>query len=113
MGIREAPPSNMSKIQLTIVRRDSRNEVLLTGDLTVFTYKELRQKIMEKIDETNSDWILDLSGIEHVDSSGMAVLAAINSKIQQFAGSFEITNTPPAVLQMFQLTGLENVFKFS
>ena len=54
--------------------------------------------------------IVDLSGVEFCDSTGMNVLLAAQRRARDSGGDLQLAGPRPAVKKVLQLTGLETVF---
>jgi len=54
--------------------------------------------------------IVDMSGVEFCDSTGMNVLLAAQRRARDGGGDLQLAGPRPAVKKVLQLTGLETVF---
>ena len=54
--------------------------------------------------------IVDMSGVEFCDSTGMNVLLAAHRKAREQGGDLELAAPRPAIRKILQVTGLESVF---
>jgi len=54
--------------------------------------------------------IIDLSGVEFCDSTGMNVLLSCLRQVQERGGELELAAPRPAVRKILQVTGLDSVF---
>jgi anti-sigma B factor antagonist len=54
--------------------------------------------------------IVDMSGVEFCDSTGMNVLLAAQRRARDGGGDLQLAGPRPAVRKVLQLTGLESVF---
>ncbi len=54
--------------------------------------------------------VVDLSGVEFCDSTGMNVLLAAQRRARDSGGDLQLAGPRPAVKKVLQLTGLETVF---
>jgi anti-sigma B factor antagonist len=54
--------------------------------------------------------VVDLSGVEFCDSTGMNVLLAAMKRLKEKGGVFELAAPRPAVRRILQVTGLDTVF---
>ncbi len=54
--------------------------------------------------------VVDMSGVEFCDSTGMNVLLAAQRRAQEGGGDIQLAGPRPAVRKVLQVTGLETVF---
>ncbi|MEU5957845.1 STAS domain-containing protein [Streptomyces sp. NPDC047525] len=97
---------------LTITSRDAATGPVLeiTGDLDYTTELELRQALHKLTLDAGQLLVLDLSGLEFCDSSGISVfLAARNLAIEQ-GGTVALAAIPANTARMLSIVGLDRVF---
>ena len=54
--------------------------------------------------------VIDMSGVEFCDSTGMNVLLAAHRRAHEQGGDLELAAPRPGVRKILQVTGLESVF---
>ena len=54
--------------------------------------------------------VVDMSGVEFCDSTGMNVLLAAHRRAREQGGDLELASPRPAIRKILQVTGLETVF---
>ncbi len=86
--------------------RDNCQIFRLTGLLDAFSEQTLRKTLGGKIDEGPKNIILDLSGIDFVDSSGLGALVQLAKKAQTAGGTLQIVSNA-RVTQTVKLVRLE------
>ena len=59
----------------------------------------------------NSNLVLDLSGISHVDTAGLAWLIHIVSQLQQNHITLKLVHIPQQLQKLMQLSHVENLFE--
>lgn len=62
-------------------------------------------------EKPNTNLILDLNGINYVDSSGFGVFLSLMKRANNNYGYFKICNVSPDVMELFKLLQLHNVFE--
>ncbi|MBM3202361.1 STAS domain-containing protein [Candidatus Woesearchaeota archaeon] len=72
---------------------------------------ELREFVLKLLGEGQIRFILDLSGVSFVDSSGLGVLLSGYKNVNLQSGRFCLTGLHPRVQAMFELTRLDQVFE--
>ncbi len=72
---------------------------------------ELREFVLKLLGEGRTRFILDLSRVRFVDSSGLGVLLSGYKNVNLQSGRFCLTGLHPRVQAMFELTRLNQVFE--
>jgi len=79
--------------------------VHLKGRMTLgMRLREIEQKISDAIGEGVQKLILDLSGIEFLDSAGLGVIMILYGNMQERGGKLRVAAPGPKVLEVFKLT---------
>ena len=78
----------------------------LTGLLDAFSEPKFRAVFTQCVEEGPKNFILDLSKIDFVDSSGLGALVQLAKKVQTAGGVLQIV-TNPRVTQTVKLVRLE------
>jgi anti-sigma B factor antagonist len=92
------------------------------NDVTIVSFKDTNRfnaLITDKVKEQmkalfvspNTKLILDLSGIQFIDSSGFGVFLSIMKTANNSFGYFKISNITEEVMELFKLLQLHNVFE--
>lgn len=90
------------------------------GDATVVTVEESRLDasiaggfkdfMMDLIDSGNAEFVIDISEISFMDSSGLGVIVAILKQLNG-KGSVKLVGPQKAVSDLFDLTCMDRIFK--
>ena len=97
--------------------------VALAGEIDLYTAPRLQSELAAALasggparlvgllaDGLPARVIIDMSGVEFCDSTGMNVLLAAHRRATEQGGSLELAGPRPAVRKILQVTGLETVF---
>ncbi|MFZ3372577.1 MAG: anti-sigma F factor antagonist [Desulfitobacteriaceae bacterium] len=85
----------------------------LDGELDLKTAEGLRQTIDTEIDRRGiRTVILNLQKVEFIDSSGLGVLLGRYKKLLALGGKLKITNVPPHIYKIMELSGLPKIIHF-
>lgn len=88
------------------VRDENGTQVIrLAGDLDMTSIKQARAAIDTALASHPSRVILDASGLDYMDSSGIALLV----QVTRMAQHVQVRNPTPIVRQLIQLTGLSQI----
>lgn len=77
----------------------------LTGDLGIASAPALREQLRSLL-RAASQLIIDLSAVEHVDASGLAVLVGSGHRARLLGGSLRLAAPSPEVARVLSATGI-------
>jgi anti-anti-sigma factor len=88
--------------------RDGRAHLTLRGELDLATAPELEQLVNERIDGSQ-EVVIDLRGLEFMDSSGIRVLVAAHARAGRTGNRLFIVRPEPgsAVAKIVEVAGLD------
>ncbi|WP_018654332.1 STAS domain-containing protein [Actinomadura flavalba] len=84
--------------------------VTATGELDLYTAPRLQAALASLLRDEADHIVVDLSGVEFCDSTGMNVLLSAMKRVQGKGGSFELAAPRTSVRRILQVTGLDTVF---
>jgi len=84
--------------------------IIVRGEIHVSTAPQLMQGLSAAIDGGKTAVVLDMSGVEFIDSTGLSVLLNGLRLITQMHGRMALVCTNPTVLRLFQITSLDDTF---
>lgn len=87
-----------------------RTVIEVGGEVDVYTAPRLRERIAELVEDGHHDLVIDLDGVEFLDSTGLGVLVGGLKRVRTHEGSLRIVCTQDRVLKVFRITGLTKVF---
>jgi len=82
----------------------------LKGEVDVANAHQVRDAALKLVSEGVRLLVVDLSGIEYMDSAGLGVLVAIHKRLREQGGSLAVAGPQPRVGRLFEITGLSQVF---
>ena len=84
----------------------------VTGTLSLGDSTRMLQEQFEKIsEEMTGAIVLDLSGLEHLDSTAVGVLVGGLKRFEAQGRRFYLVNPRERVLSVFRITHLDSVFR--
>jgi anti-sigma B factor antagonist len=95
------PPPAFS---ITIKPRRDAVQVAPTGELDLATVEQLQHNLDELINAGYTRIVIDLRGVEFLDSTALHALIAAHTRAQQDGWTLEIIPATPAVQRIFELT---------
>jgi anti-sigma B factor antagonist len=86
--------------------------VIATGEIDLYTAPRLQSELAAVIASAApaSRVVVDMSGVEFCDSTGMNVLLAAQRRARESGGDLQLASPRPAIRKVLQVTGLESVF---
>jgi anti-sigma B factor antagonist len=84
--------------------------VEVVGELDVHTAPALREQLADLIAEGNHHLVVDLQGVDFLDSTALGVLVGGLRRVHPHDGSLQLVCTQERILKIFHITGLINVF---
>ena len=85
--------------------------VQLTGDLNMFSAPELRTALVKHLEKGMARFVLDLTDLAFVDSSGIGILVSFVSMTKKTEGGKVILcGLNPQIRNIFEVTRLLSVF---
>jgi anti-sigma B factor antagonist len=99
-------------VDLTLETRDmdGRTIVSVGGEIDVYTAPKLRDMITELVADGSYHLVIDMAGVEFLDSTGLGVLVGGLKKVRAHDGSLELVCNQDRLLKIFRITGLAKVF---
>jgi anti-sigma B factor antagonist len=98
-------------VTLTISDRqsDGFHVIELDGDIDLNSARELRAHFVERITDPATRVVVDLTGVDFIDSSGLGALVG-GWQIVRGHGSFRIAGANRTVRRVLEITGMDDVF---
>ena len=91
--------------------RDGEWSVLtVAGELDVVGAPELRQHVMHAVSNGMHHLVLDLSGVDFIDSFGLGVLIGALKRVRLRDGDLQLVVTEARVRRVLELCDLDRVF---
>jgi anti-sigma B factor antagonist len=80
------------------------------GEIDVYTAPKLREKLIELVADGTYDVVVNLEGVDFLDSTGLGVLVGALKRVKAHDGSLSLVCTQDKILKIFKITGLTKVF---
>lgn len=83
------------------------------GQLIVGNRQELKQKVLEELENGERKFVVDFEETGYIDSSGLGVLVSLSKKIREQGGELRLANLNEDLRTLFELTKLDTLFKIA
>jgi anti-sigma B factor antagonist len=105
--------SNVREVELKVTCRQQGEYVVMSvqGEIDLYTVPRLQRALASVLASGGPvRLVVDLSGVDFCDSTGVNVLLAGHRQAREAGGDLELAAPRPAVRKILQVTGLEAVF---
>jgi anti-sigma B factor antagonist len=82
----------------------------IAGEIDLYTAPRLQAEFSRLLENGPDRIVIDMSGVEFCDSTGMNVLLSALKRMRERGGVLEVAAPRPAVRKILQVTGLDSVF---
>lgn len=80
------------------------------GEVDVYTAPRLREKLVELVTQGHHHVVVDLEGVDFLDSTGLGVLVGGLKRLRSHDGDLTLVCTQHRIRKVFEITGLNKVF---
>ena len=106
------PTTGPSKLQIAEHRNGEATVLVLTGQMTIDDGDlEFRKKVNEVVANGQVKLILDLSGVEYIDSSGIGMLVEKANTVRQRHGDIKLVRLTRRTQSLLSTLKLQMVFE--
>ena len=95
---------------LEVDERNGHTVLAVTGEVDVYTAPRLRERLVELVTEGKRKIVVNLEGVDFLDSTGLGVLVGGLKRLRSNDGDMSLVSTQPRILKVFEITGLTKVF---
>ncbi len=92
-------------------REGSWSVITVAGELDVVGGPDLRQTVMTEIREGRHHLVLDLTGVDFIDSFGLGVVVGALKRTRLLDGDLRLVVPEPRVRRVFEVCDLDRVFQ--
>ncbi len=103
----------MPHVELKVSSQPQGDQVIVTasGEIDLYTAPALQAELAAVLGGGHPvRVVVDLSGVEFCDSTGMNVLLSAMKRARERGGALDLAGPQPAVRKVLQVTGLDSVF---
>jgi anti-sigma B factor antagonist len=99
-------------VELTVTnwRHGDHDIVAVDGEIDVYTAPALRERLNGLISAGRYRLVIDLQGVQFLDSTGLGVLVGGLKRVRSLDGEFSLICSQERILKVFRITGLTSVF---
>ena len=82
------------------------------GDLDIYTSSQFKEEVLKKLNEEQTDIIINGESLEYVDSTGLGALISILRTMKEKENKIYIVDVKPNIRKIFDITNLDELFIF-
>lgn len=100
-------------MELDIKRKktdDGMTVIEVSGELDLYTAPRLKEELLAAIDDGALQVVIDIAGVNFIDSSALGVLIGGVKRLKPKGGRIVLVSTDENVNWIFRITGLNSVF---
>ncbi len=98
-------------LNLELIQRSAAGAVLaVRGEVDVYTAPSLRETLVDLVSEGANRIVVDLEGVDFLDSTGIGVLVGGLKRVRTHGGELALVCTQQRILKVFDITGLSTIF---
>ena len=96
-------------MDMTVVVEDLDDWVLarVAGDVDVATAPRLREQLVRLISDGQAKVVLDLDGVDFLDSTGLGVIVGVLKRARTHGGDLRLVCTKQSIRKVFEITALD------
>jgi anti-sigma B factor antagonist len=91
-------------------REGTRTVISVTGEIDVYTAPTLRERLNDLVSQGEYDLVVDMAGVEFLDSTGLGVLVGGLKRARSHQGTLRLVCDQEKIIKVFRITGLTKVF---
>jgi anti-sigma B factor antagonist len=81
--------------------------VTVYGELDVATSPQLRERLIELVNDGRARLVLALDGIDFLDSTGLGTIVSVLKRARTHGGDLRLVCTETRITRLFEITGLD------
>ena len=98
------------ELGLDVTERNGKAILAVNGEVDVYTAPRLRERLVDLVSQGKHQVIVDLEGVDFLDSTGLGVLVGGLKRLRSHDGDLSLVCTQHRILKVFEITGLTKVF---
>lgn len=98
-------------LRLDVSEQDGWSVLQVGGEIDVATAPRLREQLIKLVNEERFRIVVDLEGVDFIDSTGLGVLIGARKRVRLHEGDVKLVCNEPRIVKVFEITGLDQVFQ--
>ncbi len=85
-------------------------KVFVSGEVDIYTAQQFKDKLYNIVDNSSNDLVIDCSGLNYIDSTGLGIFVGVLKKTKLAGRSIRVENIKDNIRKLFIITGLDKLF---
>ena len=98
-------------MEISVREKSDHKIIAIKGEVDLYSVGQLKKEIMSHIDDSVGSLAIDMTDLNHMDSSGIALMAQLQKKMKANDGTFCFLNINQDVMNVLKLAALDKFFK--
>lgn len=98
-------------MQINIQPSDDSTTIAVQGDIEITTIKEFKEAVYEVGKNIDKDVIVDFSGVNYLDSSGIGILLTLYKMQKNRNKEMSLVNCSDNIKKIIELSSLRDILK--
>jgi anti-sigma B factor antagonist len=100
-------------MQIDVQEKEGVTVYSITGDIDINSAPDVKKSFDEAIRAKKESILVNLKGVDYVDSSGLATLVEVLKNLRVYGGKLKLSNLSSKVMGLFEITKLTTLFDIS
>ena len=83
----------------------------IRGEIDIYTAQTFKTAVLEEIGSDNKTFLLDLSELTYIDSTGIGMLIEIRNEATEKGSALKLYHPRENVMKLLRLTGVDQIFE--
>ncbi|MCH8804868.1 MAG: STAS domain-containing protein [Planctomycetes bacterium] len=101
---------NETPLRIRMTGEGDTRVIEVTGEVDLNSSPQLRGKMLELIEQYKGRLVVDLAGVNYMDSSGVGTMVELKRRVERQGGSVVLARLQPRVRSVFEITQLDKFF---
>lgn len=98
-------------MDINVTKDEKRVLIKLDGSLDIYTSLDLKATLEDNVNQDGLEVVIDMEGLNYIDSSGIGILIKALNYVQGFNGKLSVANLKPVIEKVFKVSGLTSYFE--
>ena len=98
-------------MDINVTKNENRVLIRLDGSLDIYTSLDLKAALEEHVNQDGLEVVIDMEGLNYIDSSGIGILIKALNYVQGYNGKLSVANLKPVIEKVFKVSGLTSYFE--
>ncbi|WP_062106584.1 STAS domain-containing protein [Bacillus niameyensis] len=96
-------------VSIDVKEADKEIRAKLTGEIDAYSAPKVREALQDLVKKPEVKLVVDLSGVNYMDSTGLGVFVGLYKTLKEYKGSIVLNGMSDRLKRLFDITGLADV----